>query len=441
MIRHERPGPHRIPAGRSTGPGVSRTLSPEGRALPILSLQRAAGNRAFSELVAQRAGRRGAVVSMNLTPEISTAWLTLAVGTPKAFTKYKAVFEATRAYEAAGANAKKKGDALFAILDATVAWFYNEANRTGSAEKDARGRHLSALQLAVRLAIAADTTLAARWGAAKAARKGGGTDTSKHFAADTKRLAMTVSDMRTSPNLLLKNAGTYFSAPGGGLQHVAIDGGLSGNAIATGDNVRVNPSTTLDRTLLLGVLAHEYGHVLASQSGMAVGQKYEDEFHGYWKEYDIVKGVAAPSAYQARADEIHAFLVGQNQAWVPPVERRLTGPTWANTSNYPKMAALIGLSRSVAMDKRDSTTPVTRLNAQRKVRLASFLEVVAGLEPGERAAVLGSVQRRHPQWLIEESFTGEEWGRIITALQAGMPPAPVGSRPPDGGISPELVHG
>lgn len=229
--------------------------------------------------------------------EITQAWLKANVGEPSGSfgSTYSSLYKKTGEYSSSsGPTQLVRMAELFTLLEKFSHSTHSGAKTTEQkADKDTQQRLLNDFneELKIqRLRLNPGALVALRERIAK---------NSRNYPAELAIVKQVLEEMKLSALPLIANTGK-------GIEQDKIvmllsdtgAGSMNSNGILT-----VNPLRAKNKSLLIGLLVHEYHHKLCTHNG---DFSYADEFVAHWKEYSVIKPPQADAAL--RAAEINAQL-------------------------------------------------------------------------------------------------------------------------------------
>jgi hypothetical protein len=234
---------------------------------------------------------------------VTTAWLKQNVGEPsgKWGSTYSEIYSLTAKYEG-----KKSKDTLDKLYKKVQSWSYSSHSAAESsaaiAEKDRQQRALNLFYSAIKLEFIDKN---ANWKEFLQLRL---KKDQANYDKEKKVVEKVVVEMRKSSTPLLRHTGNGIDDR----KIVMVMDETANGAFASDGTLQINPTLTYNKSLLMGVLVHEYHHKLCHHNG---NYTYLDEFVAHWKQWTIVKP-AAPE--EERVRQANARL---KQLYASQVER------------------------------------------------------------------------------------------------------------------------
>lgn len=229
--------------------------------------------------------------------EITQAWLKANVGEPTGSfgSTYSDIYKKTGEYSSsAGPTQLARMAELFTLLEK-----FSHSKHGGAktieqkADKDKQQRLLNDFNEELKI-----QRLRLNPGALEALRARIAKNSS-HYPAELATVKRVIEEMKLSAVPLIANTGK-------GIDQNKIVMLLSDNGAGSMNSngiLTVNPLRAKNKSLLIGLLVHEYHHKLCAHNG---DFSYADEFVAHWKEYSVIKPPQANAAL--RAAEINAQL-------------------------------------------------------------------------------------------------------------------------------------
>jgi len=229
--------------------------------------------------------------------DITQAWLKANVGEPSGSfgSTYSAIYKKAGEYSTSSGPAKlEKMEALFKLLNEFSYSKHSGAKtKEQQAEKDKQQRLLNDFGEELKI-----QRLDLNPGALAALRARIALN-SRNYPAELAVVKKIIEEMKLSSLPLVANTAA-------GIDQDKIVMVLSDSTAGSFSNLGVltiNPLRTKNKSLLIGLLVHEYHHKLCSHNG---SYAYADEFVAHWKEYSIIKPPQANALL--RAEEINVQL-------------------------------------------------------------------------------------------------------------------------------------